>query len=267
MFPVLLQIGPFRLYGYGVFIALGFVLGIVYSWREARRVGVDPQRILDLGFWILISAIVGARILFIITMWREYLKFPLEVFMVWKGGLVYYGGILLSIAVSVWYIRRHRMPVLKTLDILGAAFLLGETAGRWGCFSAGCCFGKPTSLPWGMIFDDPRSLVDEKLQGIPIHPTQLYASLAALCIFLFLQWYKGRQSFPGQVGFTGLLLYALERFGIEYLRGDEIRGFVWYPYISTSQFISIPVALVCLIVLFYLRSLRKRTEGSPAPAS
>lgn len=257
MHPIILQIGPFTLYGYGVFVALGFVAAILYSWREARRVGVDPARMLDLGFWILVSAIVGARILFIITRWRDYLRFPLDIFMVWKGGLVYYGGVLLSLGVSVWYIRKNRMPVLKSLDILGAAFLIGEAVGRLGCFSSGCCHGKPTNLPWGMVFNDPLSLVDPKYAGVPIHPTQLYSSLAALCIFLFLQWFKKRQTFLGQVGFTGLLLYSIERFGIEYLRGDEIRGFVWYPYISTSQFISIPVALACIGILFYLRKLHK----------
>ena len=264
MHPVLLKIGPFTLYGYGVFIALGFVLGILYAFREAQRVGVDPQRILDLGFWILVSAIIGARILFILTMWREYMRFPLEMLMVWKGGLVYYGGIILSLTVSVWYIHKHKMPVLKTLDILGAAFVLGEVAGRLGCFSAGCCFGKPTSLPWGMVFNDPMTLVDEKYRGIPIHPTQLYSSLAALTIFGILQLLKRRPVFPGQVGFTGLLLYSIERFGIESLRGDEIRGFVWYPYLSTSQFISIPVALTCIGILLYLRKVH-RTAGAASP--
>jgi len=154
------------------------------------------------------------------------------------------------------------MPVLKTLDILGAAFLLGEAAGRLGCFSAGCCHGTPTDLPWGMVFDDPRSLVDEKYLGVPIHPTQLYSSLAALVIFAFLQWLKRRRTFPGEVGFTGLLLYSVERFGIEYLRGDEIRGFVWSPYLSTSQFISIPVALVCIGVLLHLRRLHRTVESA-----
>lgn len=258
MHPVLIDAFGIRIYTYGVFVALGFLAGILYSEREAKRVGVDPDRVLDLTFWVLVAAIVGARTLFIITLWRDYMTHPAEILKIWKGGLVFYGGVLASILAIGIYVRRTKLPLLKTMDILSPAVMLGLFFGRWGCFSAGCCYGKPTHLPWGVTFTDPTSLATDVL-GTTVHPTQIYESLAALVIFGVLQVFKLRKTAEGQVTWLMLMLYAFERFWVETLRGDVIRGFVWKPYLSTSQFISIPVFLAAAVL--FARSLRR-----PAPA-
>ncbi len=270
MHPILFKIGDFTLYSYGIFVALGFLAGISFALREARRVGEDPEKILDLCFWILIAAIVGSRLMFILFNIKEYIKYPIEVIKIWRGGLVFYGGVILSIIAAAVFMHRHKLNPWKATDILAPGAALGLFFGRIGCFLAGCCYGKPTDLPWAVTFRDPVSLAT---LDVPLHPTQLYSSLNGLILFLILLGLRRFKKFEGQITVSFFFLYAITRSIIEVFRKQWnliippgslplLPGFS----LSTSQFISIPVVLVSLYLFFYLRKRARKAEGEKSPA-
>jgi phosphatidylglycerol:prolipoprotein diacylglycerol transferase len=248
MYPILFQIGDFKIHTYGVFIALGFLTGIILALREARRVGEEPENILDLAFYSIIAAIVGSRLLYIVINYRYYIENPLEMIKIWNGGLVYYGGFLFALIVGIWYIRKNRLPLWKTVDIMAPSIAIGEAIGRLGCFSAGCCYGKETTLPWAVTFSDPECLARI---GIPIHPTQLYSSVNALFIFLILTVVKRFKKFDGLLIWLYVLLYSITRSIIEIFRGDD-RGFIFGGTLSVSQFIGIILVITSVFMLIYL---------------
>ncbi|KAF0117516.1 MAG: phosphatidylglycerol:prolipoprotein diacylglycerol transferase [bacterium] len=235
MHPILFQIGSFRIHTYGVFIALGFLTGIILALREAKRVGEEPENILDLSFYSIIAAIVGSRLLYIILNYRYYIENPLEMIKIWSGGLVYYGGFLLALIVGIWYIRKRHLPLWKTADIIAPSIAIGEAIGRLGCFSAGCCYGKETTLPWAITF----------------YPTQLYSSITALFIFLILTVFKRFKKFDGLLIWLYVLLYSITRSIIEIFRGDD-RGFLFEGTLSVSQFIGIILGITSVFMLGYL---------------
>lgn len=245
MHPILIKIGPLTIYSYGFFLAVGFMLGIFYATRQARREGIDPQKISDLAFYIIIAALVGARLLFIITEPHDFLENPLEVFKIWKGGLVFYGGFMAALVAGIWYVKRNKMPIWKTADIIAPSIALGQSLGRIGCFSAGCCYGREADVPWAVTFTDPNSLAR---LGVPLHPTQLYEAALDFGIFLFLISFKKRKTFDGQLIWLYTLLYAIVRFIVELFRGDP-RGSVLDNMLSTSQLIGIVMAGVAIVML------------------
>lgn len=247
MYPILIKIPLFGLFGYdslpihsyGVMMALGFLAGSWYVSRQAKRQGEDPARALDLVFYILIAAIVGSRILYLLVAERARLfQDPLYLFKIWEGGLVFYGGLIAALIVSIWFFRKHRLPAWKYCDFFAPAIALGHAIGRQGCFLAGCCHGRPllTKAWYTITFPyDPNSLAPA---GIPLYPTQLIESAAEFLIFLGLAWGLKRKKFDGQIVCLYLMAYALARFLIEFLRGDSERGFVFGTLLSTSQFIA-----------------------------
>ena len=252
MHPILFRIGPFTLHTYGVFMAVAFLSGIGLSMREARRVGENPNKVLDLCFYVVIAAIVGARILYVLVTWPVFRDDPLEVFRIWHGGLVFYGGFIGAVVVALWYIRRQGLPLLKTLDIFAPSIAFGQFVARIGCFSAGCCYGKICDLPWAVTFTHPESLAPK---GVPLHPTQLYISLNNLLIFLVLTGIKRIKNYEGQVFCIYVLLYGVTRYILEYFRGDE-RGTVLNGMFSTSQFIGLIMAVIAIVMMFILRRRR-----------
>lgn len=250
MYPDLFKIGPFTLHTYGVMLAAAFFLALAIAVRQAKREGIAPERILDLGLYLLISAIVGSRILFILTEFKYYINHPLKIFMFWEGGLVFFGGLILAIPVGIYYIRKHRLPLWQVADIAAPSVAIAQAVGRLGCFSAGCCYGKPTNLPWAVTFRDPNSLAR---LDIPLHPTQLYESLGTFLLFLFLISMRKRKSFDGQIFWLYTLLYSVLRFIIEIFRGDQIRGMILGTPLSTSQGIAILLFGISIYMLFRLK--------------
>lgn len=248
MYPILFQIGSFRIHTYGVFIALGFLTGIILALREAKRVGEKPEKILDLAFYLIIAAIVGSRLLYIILNYRYYMENPLEMVKIWSGGLVFYGGFVLALVVGISYIRKNHLPLWKTVDVIAPSIAIGQAIGRLGCFSAGCCYGKVTTLPWAVTFSNPESLAN---LGVPLHPTQLYSSLNDLFIFLILTVVKRFKKFDGLLIWLYVLLYSITRSIIEIFRGDD-RGFLFEGTLSVSQFIGIILGIVSVFMLGYL---------------
>src|SRR5512140_1264078 len=244
MHPVLLQIGSLKVYSYGVFVAIGFLAALWVSGREIARQGLDREKFLDMGFWVVLSAIAGARIFHVLVYWREYAAAPLEILKLWNGGLVFYGGFIAAVAVCVWFLRRNRMPFLPVADASSLGIILGLAFGRLGC-----CFGNPPALPWAITFTDPACLAP---RGVPLHPTQIYESIGGFAIFGFL--YITRDSFktPGMRFWTMLILYGVARSFFEIFR-DDPRGFVG-PF-SESQVVS--AVLITYAVVSILRARAK----------
>ncbi|HXN55343.1 MAG TPA: prolipoprotein diacylglyceryl transferase [Myxococcales bacterium] len=261
------------LHTYGLLIATAFIVAMWLAGRTARRAGLDEGRVMDLCFWILISSMIGSRLLFIAVNWEDYAREPWSVFAFWKGGLVFYGGFLGAAACSVWYMRRHHMQFFAYADALIPSVAIGHAIGRLGCFAAGCCWGGAcdVNLPWAARFP-PESLAYQSqvashviqsgaLHTIAIHPTQLYESLGELAIFLVLTTFRPHKRFGGELLALYLVLYAPLRATVEMLRGDEERGRVfnfagamargaWWN-LSTSELISALIfcAGVALLVL------------------
>ncbi|MEK7852135.1 MAG: prolipoprotein diacylglyceryl transferase, partial [Deltaproteobacteria bacterium] len=184
---------------------------------------------------------------------HDFIENPLEVFKIWKGGLVFYGGFIGALATGIWYVKRHGMPVWKTSDIIAPAIALGQSLGRIGCFSAGCCYGKESTVPWAVTFTDLNSLARI---GVPLHPTQLYEAVLDFCIFLFLISFRKRKTFDGQLIWLYTLLYAIVRLIVESFRGDP-RGFVG-GMLATSQFIGIVMIPISIFMLIKLSKTKNK---------
>jgi len=264
--PVLVKIGSFQLPTYGLLLALALVAAIWTASRLGRREGLDPNRLLDFSTWLIVVGLVGAKVLMIVSDWGYYRQNRGEIFS-WatlQSGGVFYGGFMAACFFAVWYVRAYRLPPLKIFDIYAPAIALGQSVGRLGCFSAGCDYGTPTNSFLGVVFTNPYS---HDVTGVPlnirIHPTQLYESLATLLIFGILLWRYRHKKQDGEIFLLYLTLYAVARFFLEFLRGDEDRGFVFHHLLSTSQFIAILAVLVSIGLWAYLRRQRL---AAPVPA-
>ncbi len=257
MHPVLIEFGFIKIFTYGLLVAGGFLMGILLASKLARREGLEPERIIDLSFYILAASLLGARLLYVVIEYKYFLAHPLEAFKIWKGGLVFYGGLMGAMIAGVVYIRKHGLPIWKVGDVVAPSLAIGQAIGRWGCFFAGCCYGVRTDVPWAITFTDPKSLAP---LNIPLHPTQIYLSLNALVIFAVLLWLLRRKTFDGQVLWTYGILYSIGRFIIEYFRGDD-RGFAVDDLFSTSQFIGLFFLGLSLFMWFYLRKNDRPSGG------
>jgi len=249
MHPILLETPYFSLKAYGLFVAIGFLAGISYCLRESRNQGYNQQHILDLGFYIILAAIVGSRLFYVLTNLESYRHNPLDIFKVWQGGLTFFGGFLLALVVGIVYMKKFNLPVGKTLDLFAPSLAIGEFFGRIGCFFAGCCYGRECSLPWAVTFNNPQSLARI---GVPLHPTQLYSAAAALITFLILVFWGKRKSFDGQIALLWILVYSAFRGIIEFFRGDP-RGYLIMNTFAVSQVISAVLIIISLIMLVTLK--------------
>ncbi|HKS30626.1 MAG TPA: prolipoprotein diacylglyceryl transferase [Pyrinomonadaceae bacterium] len=269
MFPELFHIGSFPINTYGVLLALAFLVALVVAARLAARDGLPRERIYDLGLWMLLAALVGSKVLMLWTepAYREDLwqLFSLDFL---RSGGVFYGGLIGAILTGYFLARYYKLPWWKTADAFAPGIALGQSIGRLGCFSAGCCWGKPTSLPWGVRFTE----LGNRITGVPIdeplHPTQLYEAGATLVFFFFLLWLHRRKRFDGQVILFYAVLYGAARFLIEFVRDDprgDIAGLTTLTGLSTSQMISLVVGIAGLVILILRwRKLNGNGGGSAA---
>lgn len=251
MYPILFEIAGFPVYTYGVLLAAAYLLGLQFALVRARARGLDANRVMDLGIWIIISALVGAKLLLLIVDFETFRQSPRELLTLMRSGGVFYGGLIAAVAVAFWYLRRYRLPMWQVCDAFAPGIALGHVIGRMGCFFAGCCFGRTTDVPWAVTFTSPyaNQNVGTPL-NVPLHPTQLYEAGAELVILGLLLFMERRwRPFPGRTFWSYLLVYGVTRFIIEFYRGDA-RGMVGA--LSTSQFVSsllVPLSIVMLIVL------------------
>jgi phosphatidylglycerol---prolipoprotein diacylglyceryl transferase len=219
MHPIAFKLGPLSVHWYGVMVALGFLAGLWTASRRGLRDGITAEKIVDLGPWLIVGAIVGARTLYVISYWREaFAGKPVgEIFAVWKGGLVFYGGLIGATLAGILYTRLKNMPVWKVADIVAPSIALGYVFGRIGCLLNGCCYGRACNLPWAIRFPENNPL---NPPAYPVHPTEIYESLLNLGLYAFLVWLYRRKKFDGQVFGVYLVGYALLRSFVEMFRGD-----------------------------------------------
>jgi phosphatidylglycerol---prolipoprotein diacylglyceryl transferase len=257
MYPILIQFGKISLYTYGLFVALGFFVGMTLAQKEARRLGQDPNQIMDVGFFLLIAALVGARLFYVLVNPQPFLEDPFEVFRIWNGGLVYYGGFLGALLVAIIFVRKKQLSFWQMTDIFTPSLAIGHVLGRIGCFFAGCCYGKSCDLPWAVTFHNSESLAPI---GIPLHPTQIYSAFANLFIFLLVWFFRGKKSYNGQLFWLYVLFYGVIRTIIETFRGDP-RGQFFIESVSVSQFIGIGLAIISVFMLLFLRKWSRGLKG------
>jgi len=279
MFPELFKIPytNFSFNTYGFLLALAFVTGLLVMARLAARDGLDKQRVYDLGLWVLAASLIGSKALMVITEWDVYYRDnPRQIFTLdfFRSGGVYYGGFIAAVIASVIVMRVYKLPWWRTADAFAPGIAIGQAIGRLGCFSAGCCWGKPTASSLGVHFtekgheitgvptmvnhlSDPiqQNVWAERLANlggllapIKLHPTQLYEAGATLLIFVVLLLMHRRRRFEGQVILAYAMLYSVARFIIEYWR-DDPRGEVFD--LSTSQFIAILLFVGALAAFIY----------------
>jgi phosphatidylglycerol:prolipoprotein diacylglycerol transferase len=264
MYPELFRIGNFPINTYGLLLAVGMLLALFVAARLAARDGLPRERIYDLGLWTLIGGLVGSKILMLFTE-DNVQVFSLDFL---RSGGVYYGGFIGGFLALVVLIRWYKLPFWKVADAFAPGVALGQAIGRQGCFAAGCCWGKPTSLPWGVHFTEQA----HEFTGVPIygptnedlylHPTQLYESITMLAVFALLVYLHKKKRFDGQVLIAYGIIYGIVRFLIEFVRDDprgNILGLSSILGISTSQIISLIV--VAFSVIFMIWRLKKpKTE-------
>lgn len=242
MHPILAQAGPITIYTYGILVTVGVILGLWYARRQAARAGLPAREIWNLGVYMIFGALIVSKLWLVLSDWSYFSANPRDVFsltMVQSAG-TFYGGLLGAILTAVVYVRWQRLPLLPVLDIAAAALPLSHAIGRLGCFAAGCCFGKPTTLPWGVTFTDEEA---QRLAGTPLHtslhPTQLYEAAAEFLNFLLLIWIGARQKFPGQILGAYFMLYGVERGVIEFFRDDPGRTMMFHESVSLMQIVSV----------------------------
>jgi phosphatidylglycerol:prolipoprotein diacylglycerol transferase len=246
MHPILFHIGSLPVYTYGVLVASGVLLGLCYARRQAPRLGLNPDHVWNLGIYMVLAALVVAKIWLVFSAWDYYMANPREIFSmaVLQSGGTFYGGVVGAMLTIIVYTYVNKIPILPLLDTFAFAVPLGHTLGRLGCFAAGCCYGKPTSVAWAVTF---KNELAEQLAGtplnVPLHPTQLYEATVEFLNFLVIVWLARRQRFSGQLVGTYFLLYGFERGTIEFFRGDPGRTLMLHNSISLMQVTSIALIL------------------------
>ena len=290
MFPELFKIPylNFTLNTYGLLLAFSFIAGLYVMARLAERDGLDRNRVYDLGLWVLAASLIGSKLLMVLTEWNYYRDRPGQILTLdfFRSGGVFYGGVIAAVLASVVVMRRYQLPWWKTADVFAPGIAIGQAIGRLGCFSAGCCWGKPTTSAIGVHFTeqghditgvptivnhlaDPiqRELWSQKLGGLisplSLHPTQLYEAAATALIFAVLLFLRRKRAFEGQIILVYAALYSVARFVIEFWR-DDPRGQLLG--LSTSQLIAV-IVLVGSIALYVRRLKQNRGAEAETPRS
>ena len=255
MFPDLFSIGPLTIHSYGLFLVLGIIGGLLVALWFGRDQGIPASSIMDMGFIIILSSLIGSRLAYILMNIAYYKENPLDMIIFWKGGLVFSGGLVAVVLALAWYLKRHHLSIWKIGDLWAPSAAIGQGIGRLGCFFAGCCYGKPTEMGWGVIFTNPKSLAP---LNIPLHPTQLYGSLSGFIIFGVLYYLHAKKQFEGQLLLWFLILHSTARLFIERFRGDE-RGFIFGSDMTVTQLFALLILLAAVITLL----IRKPNEENP----
>ena len=259
MHPVLFHIGSFELASYGLMTALGYAAAALYLLPKLKKTGMDKDTFWNLIFIAFIGALAGSKLLYIVVSWPELGNTLAEkitnIVRDFRYGFVFFGGMIVSVGALVWYIKKKKLPLLKTADFLIVGLPLGHAFGRIGCFLAGCCYGRPTGLPWGVTFTDPHSLVAPELLGVHLHPTQLYEAAGNLILFFLLHRTSQKQHPAGSILIEYVLGYSVMRFIIEFFRGD-FRG-EYILGLSPSQAIALAAAAGAFFLWYRVRKVQR----------
>jgi phosphatidylglycerol:prolipoprotein diacylglycerol transferase len=257
MFPNLLSIGPLTIYTYGLFLAMGFFVSLLITIKIGKREGIATQQIMDMGFIVILSALIGSRSMYVVMNLSHYLDNPLDILKIWQGGLVFSGGVVLAIATMLWYSRQHHLSLWQIGDLWAPAVAMGQGIGRIGCFMAGCCYGRPTDLRFGVVFTHPDALAP---LNVPLHPTQIYSAIGGFTIFLILLWLYYKRRFEGQVFLWFLILHSTARLLMERFRGDD-RGILLNSSMSITQFVTILLLVAAGLTLILLKRTVNKSDA------
>jgi len=256
MLPDLLTIGPVTLHSYGLMLAVAFLAGMAVVERLAGPLGLNRDRILDCALVIMAAAIVGSRAFYVLSHLDDYRLNWWSILAVWEGGLTFYGGVLLAVPAAVLFMRRHRLPVWTMADLIAPAFALGVGFGRLGCFLNGCCYGKPSSLPWAVRFPSHGAA---GAVGCAVQPTQLYEALFGFAMFALLLALVRRRGFPGFLFCLFIAAYATWRFLLDFLRFYEPSQFGPLG-LTNNQWVSVALLAAALVTAVVLRKRTRRAE-------
>ncbi len=259
MHPVLIDLGFWQIPSYGLLLALGVVVALWTAGRRARTRGLEADRVIDLGLWIVIWALLGSKLTLVVIELPRYLSNPHELLALVRAGGVFLGGFVTGVVAAAVLLRRYELPALLTLDTLAPSVALGQAIGRLGCLAAGCCWGSHCDAPWAITYSNP--IAAEKLGtplGIPASPISGLLVLRQPVIFAGLSWFYRQRPEPGRVFATYLLLYGPARFVLEWTRGDAARGFVFGGALSTSQFISVVMIVAGFGLHLWISRRQKR---------
>jgi phosphatidylglycerol:prolipoprotein diacylglycerol transferase len=221
-----------------------------------EREGIGSRQVLEMAFLAVFAAVIGSRGLYVIMNVSQYRTRPMDIFKIWEGGFVFAGGIIFALFILILYARRRRLSFFKLGDLWAPAVAIGQGIGRLGCFFAGCCYGIPTDLKWGVVFTHPHSLAP---LHVAMHPTQLYSAASGVAIFVVLLLMHTKKKFDGQVLLWFLILHSTARLAIERLRGDE-RGVILNSNMTTTQLAATIILMVAVITLFIVRAKRSEQE-------
>ena len=264
MFPVIFSIGSFTLHTYGLLVASGIFLGIYTATRLAPRAGLESDVFWNLGVYVALAGLVGSKLMMLVFDWRYYAEDPSRFFSLstlQAGGSIL-GGLVAAFLVAAVVLYREKVSFPLAGDVAAPGIAVGQAVGRMGCFAAGCCWGKPTEVPWAVTFTNEYSA---QVVGVPLnvalHPTQLYEVFLSGSILVVLLWMWKRRRFNGQIFASYLLLYPVARFGLEFFRNDPRGAFHFQNSLSTPQLISIVLFVVGL--LFWWLQRNDRVESQP----
>jgi phosphatidylglycerol:prolipoprotein diacylglycerol transferase len=250
-------------------MALAFVVGTFLGLREARRLGLDEDKVVNVILVTLVASVLGARMLYVLEHLPEFRREWTSVLALWQGGLTLYGGIVAGTFAGLLAARRMGLPVWLLADALTPALALGTMFGRIGCFLNGCCYGRPTSLAWGVVF--PRdSFAHLEFGDRPVHPSQLYNALAGLALFVVFQLLRGRIRVPGVLFWSFIATFALIRIPLDLTRAYEATAVlirVGSVEVTESQFMSFGLAMFAVLMILRLRRRVPLSRPSPAPSS
>lgn len=251
----LLKIGPITLYGYGLMIAIGIIAAYLVSEYRAKKMGLNSEKVFGLAIWAAVGGILGAKILFFITVIPQIIAYPKMIVETMGTGFVVFGGIIFGSLAGYIYCKKEKLDFLAYFDLVMPAVALAQGFGRIGCFLAGCCWGVETTSPIGIIFHESQFAPN----GVALVPTQLISSGLNFLHFLVLIWFAKRKKADGQVGGAYLILYSIGRFIIEFFRGDLERGSVGA--LSTSQFIALFTAAIGIVIFVVCTKRGKKVEA------
>jgi len=244
MLPEICRLGPFTIYSYGLMLVLAFFVSTHLACRQAAKVGIDAEKIFNLCFYVFIAGIIGSRIFYVANNYPFYLKHPLEIIMLQRGGLAIFGGIIFGSGFAWVFIKKNKMGLFATADLLVPFIALGQAIGRIGCLLNGCCYGKASVF--GIYFP---------AFGKKLIPTQLYSSLLLFLIFFVLRFMQERKHLPGQILYSYFFLYSIKRFSIEFFRDDTAKTFGG---LTSFQILSLALFFFSLFMLIRLFYFKKR---------
>ncbi|HTY08726.1 MAG TPA: prolipoprotein diacylglyceryl transferase [Candidatus Edwardsbacteria bacterium] len=258
MLPDILTIGPLTLHSYGLMLAIAFLAGTAVIQRLAKPRGMDADAILDFALVVMVAAIVGSRAFYVLSHLDDYRANYWSMLAVWEGGLTFYGGVLLAVPAAILFMRRRKLPLWPLADLVAPAFALGVGFGRLGCFLNGCCFGRPSTLPWAVRF--PANSAAGATLGCPVQPTQLYESLFGFALFALLLCLIRKKTFPGFMFCLFIALYAVWRFGLDFLRWYEPSQYTALG-LTNNQWVSVLLLAGSAVTAWVLSRPRGRQQG------